>query len=104
MHIRVPLSRAMHPPKTDLAKCYTGEKIPKAFIAAADWFQKAAAQADATAENNLGLMYQNGNGIPKSYEQAVAWFTKAAQTGLVSAQFNLATLYQNGDGVLRDPA
>ena len=37
-------------------------------------------QGGASAQNNLGVMYQNGEGVPKDYVQAYAgWILAAAQ-------------------------
>jgi TPR repeat protein len=59
---------------------------------------KAAEQGDANAQNNLGMMYDNGLGTSQDYKQALYWFTKAAEQGLLSAQYNLGVMYDNGQG------
>jgi len=45
------------------------------------WFQKAADQGYAVAQNNLGWLYQNGWGVSKDYAQAMMWYRKAALQG-----------------------
>lgn len=40
------------------------------------WYQKAANQGFADAQNNLGVMYANGKGVAKDYQQAKAWWQK----------------------------
>src|SRR5271166_1398822 len=40
-----------------------------------------AERADARAQTDLGLMYDNGRGVPKDYGQAVAWYHKAKEQG-----------------------
>src|ERR1051326_5967343 len=55
-----------------------------------------AEQGDASAQNNLGVMYENGQGLPKNYEQAHVWYQQAAEQGLPSAQANIGVLYENG--------
>jgi TPR repeat protein len=59
---------------------------------------KAAEQGNANAQNNLGMMYDNGLGTSQDYKQALYWFTKAAEQGLLSAQYNLGVMYDNGQG------
>jgi hypothetical protein len=68
------------------------------------WFQKAAAQGNAAAENNLGWMYQNGLSVPQDYTQAISWYQKSAAQGNSDAENNLGLMYQNGFGVQQDSA
>ncbi|MFA4871976.1 MAG: SEL1-like repeat protein [Patescibacteria group bacterium] len=68
----------------------------------ADKLRKAAEQGDATAQKNLGIMYESGQGVPKDYAKAVEWFQKAAEQGNPHAQLNLGNMYYNGQGVSRD--
>ena len=76
-------------------------------MAVADGLQDAltAAQAgDASAQFNLGLMYDNGTGVLKDAAEAVRWYRLAADQGLAFAQYNLGAMYANGTGVLKDGA
>lgn len=61
-----------------------------------------AEQGLATAQCNLGVMYENGEGVSHDKGQAVLWYRKAANQGDATAQFNLALMYQKGDGVSQD--
>ena len=63
-----------------------------------------AEKGDATAQNNLGVMYANGNGVAKDPAEAANWHRKAADQGFASAQYNLGVRYDNGNGVAKDPA
>ena len=45
---------------------------------ARNWYEKAAAQGDAKAQYNLGVLYGNGQGVPKNNAKARAWWEKAA--------------------------
>lgn len=65
-------------------------------------YEKAAAQGNAAAQRNLGMLYNNGFGVNKDHEQARSWFEKAAAQGLADAQNDLALLYYNGLGVEKD--
>lgn len=61
-----------------------------------------ANQGDASAQNDLGLMYAAGQGVPQNYEQAAIWYAKAANQGVTAAQFNLGLMYSKGLGVPQD--
>jgi hypothetical protein len=65
---------------------------------------RAANQGGAEAQNDLGIMYENGSGVPQDYATAVAWYHKAADQGFAIAQYNLGTMYEHGEGVLKDDA
>jgi TPR repeat protein len=58
-------------------------------VQAVVWYRKAAEQGDAQAQNNLGVMYQNGRGVAHDDAQAVFWYRKAAVQGNTDAQRNL---------------
>ena len=53
---------------------------------AIEWYEKAAIQGYASAQSNLGAMYQNGQGVKQDYLKAKEWFEKAAAQGHVEAQ------------------
>ena len=61
-----------------------------------------AAQGVALAQNNLGLMYYNGQGVPREYDEAAKWYRLAAEQGNVTAQSNLGSMYFSGVGVPQD--
>ena len=77
----------------------TGHGVPQDYQQAAAWFRKAAEQGDATAQRNLGLMYDTGTGVQQDYQQAAAWFRKAAEQGDLTAQRDLGLMYDMGRGV-----
>jgi TPR repeat protein len=58
-----------------------------------------AEQGNASAQSNLGMMYDHGNGVLQSDETALKWYTLAAEQGDVVAQSNLAGMYDVGRGV-----
>jgi len=66
-----------------------------------EW-QPLADQGIAEAQNNLGVMYKNGQGVLKDDMQAVKWYRKAADQGNAMAQNNLGVMYAHGEGVLKD--
>ena len=60
-----------------------------------------AERGDAEAQNNLGVMYDNGRGVPRDDTEAAKWFRKAADQGIADAQYNIGVMYFNGREVLR---
>ena len=75
--------------------CSQAEKVTELLI-------EKAQRGDAQAQNNLGLMYDEGEGVPQDNGEAVKWYRKAAQQGNAKAQFNLALMYDEGRGVPQD--
>ncbi len=63
-----------------------------------------ARQGDASAQLNLGLMYDAGRGVPRDYAESASWYTKAAEQGDANSQFNLGLKYDLGQGVPQDYA
>jgi hypothetical protein len=59
-------------------------------------------QGDASAQNNLGVMYATGQGVPQDDAEAVRWYALAAEQGHALAQYNLGGMYSSGRGVARD--
>jgi uncharacterized protein len=66
-----------------------------------EWKPLAEA-GDASAQHNLGLMYDMGYGVPQDYKEAVKWYRLAAEQGDAMAQTNLGVMYRNGYGVPQD--
>jgi TPR repeat protein len=65
-------------------------------------FRALAEQGHASAQYNLGLMYDNGRGVTQDYKESVKWYRKSVEQGHASAQYNLGVLYGNGNGVRQD--
>lgn len=64
--------------------------------------EKAAAQGDAAAQFNLGVLYDQGRGVRQDYQKAREWWEKAAAQGHAMAQVKLGFLYYYGQGVRQD--
>lgn len=60
--------------------------------------EQQAAQGNAVAQNNLGVMYRRGKGVEKNPQQAYALFEKAASKGSTNAMLNLANMHKLGEG------
>ena len=52
-------------------------------------YRTLAETGDASAQNRLGLIYQNGEGVPQDDAEAIKWYLKAAEHGYTAAQNNL---------------
>ena len=64
--------------------------------------QPLAQQGDALAQNNLGAMYENGQGVAQNHQQAFTWLQKAANQGDADAQYNLGVMYYQRQGVTQN--
>ena len=61
-----------------------------------------AEQGDASAQFNLGMMYDKGEGVKQDDVEAVKWYRQAAEQGYAKAQYNLGVMYYQGEGVRQD--
>jgi len=61
-----------------------------------------AIQGGASAQLNLGAMYDNGEGVTQDYKEAVKWYRLAAAQGDAEAQYSLGVMYEKGQGVTQD--
>ena len=61
-----------------------------------------AEDGGASAQSNLGVMYENGTGVAQDSAAAVSWYRKAADQGDAKAQYNLGLMYAKGQGVPQD--
>src|ERR1700704_2814878 len=61
-----------------------------------------AEQGNPQAQNDLGMIYENGQGVAKDERQALAWYRKAADQGFDKAEFNLGAMYDLGGGAPQD--
>lgn len=64
--------------------------------------KRKAEQGDATAQYNLGVLYETRSGVEEDDIQAAQWYEKAAAQGHAEAQFHLGLLYQFDKGVPHD--
>jgi hypothetical protein len=76
-----------------------GTGVPENDAEAVRWYRLAAEQGNASAQYNLGNMYDSGEGVPENDAEAVRWYRLAAEQGLSAAQLNLGYSYANGEGV-----
>lgn len=70
-----------------------------------DGLKVAAERGNATALNNLGVHYLQGDGVEKDVDRAIELYRKAGEKGSAQAQSNLANLYWYGrEDVSRNPS
>lgn len=55
-----------------------------------------AEAGNATAQNNLGTLYQLGLGVDRNLQEAIKWFKLAVERGEGSAAHNIGTIYLTG--------
>jgi hypothetical protein len=65
-------------------------------------YSEAANQGHAGAQNNLGLLYENGRGVTQDSTEAVFWYREAAEQGNISSQNTLGFALEKGRGVTQD--
>jgi TPR repeat protein len=69
-----------------------------------EFYERAAAQGHAVAQNLLGSCYGQGDGVKIDDEAAVLWFRRSAEQGYPGAQFNIGCMLRNGRGVAQSHA
>jgi uncharacterized caspase-like protein len=67
-------------------------------------YEQAAAAGYAMAMNNLGGVYEGGDGVPQNYVEAARWYGNAVAAGEPIAMVDLGWLYEHGQGVKKDLA
>ena len=76
----------------------------KDYVEARRLFEKAAAAGYAMAMNNIGGLYEGGDGVPQNYDESARWYAKAAAAGEPIAMVDLGWQYEHGHGVKKDLA
>ena len=59
------------------------------------WYRLAAEQGNAYAQNNLGVMFQQGQGITQNDKTALKWYRRSAKQGLAISQTHFEKLRKN---------
>ena len=81
-------------------RCLEGTDGEQDFVAAKQWFEKAAGQGNARAMEQLGLILERGLGCPVDVLSAKSWYEKAESLGDVAAKVGLGRLFFRGyDGI-----
>ncbi len=74
----------------------------KDYATAINEWAALAAEGNATAQLNLGIMYAKGEGVPQDDKSSVKWLRRAAESGNAVAQVNLGFMYQYGKGITKN--
>ena len=67
-------------------------------------YREAADLGHPVAMNNLGHLFEQGNGVEQDYAKAREWYAKAVAEGNPAAMGNLGRLYDSGEGGTQDYA
>ena len=70
-----------------------GKGVPKDFLKAAEWYQRAASRGFAPAQYRLGGLFERGIGVGADPVRARIWYRRAAEAGNVKAMHNLAVMH-----------
>jgi len=70
---------------------------------AVTWFRKAAEQGVASAEFQMGQLYDFGFGVAQDDGLALDWYRKAAGHGSAAAERSVGDFYSKGRAVTTDP-
>ncbi|WP_167354863.1 SEL1-like repeat protein [Pseudoalteromonas luteoviolacea] len=66
------------------------------------WYTTAAKHGESDALNNLGMMYNNGDGVAVNFALAKTYFEQAIELGSKSSYGNLGRLFEVGNGVTQN--
>ena len=70
-------------------------------VALKHW-EPLAETGNASAQVNLGIIYNQGHGVIQDDKEAAKWFKLAAEQGYSPGQWRLAIMYKTGTGVVQD--
>jgi TPR repeat protein len=94
-----------------LAAAYgSGRGVKPDIVEAAKWYEAAANQGNAEAQNNvrgignLGICYDSGIGVAKDQSRAAQQYEEAANAGDLQSMLNIGVDYWHGEGVDKDLA
>ena len=71
-------------------------KLGGEYAKALGYFRQAASMGHLDAQQEIGSMYQFGEGVSKNYAEALKWYYAPATKGDVLAQYFIGTLYYEG--------
>lgn len=87
-------------PAGDAARAYAKGD----FLTARNIWQKLAEADDAQAMNNLGVLYDQGQGVEPDTGRALHWFARSAKAGHPSGMSNYGRMLEQGRGMPANPA
>lgn len=87
-------------PAGDAARAFAAGDV----AAARGIWERLAAEGDGQAMNNLGVLYDRGQGVEPDAGRALHWFAKAAEAGNASGMSNYGRMLEQGRGMEANPA
>jgi len=72
------------------------------YLEAIKWYEAAANQGVAAAQNNLGRLYAQGKGVNADRAKAVGYWRMASESNHPMAQYNLGLALFRGEGVAQN--
>ncbi|WP_085900310.1 tetratricopeptide repeat protein [Kiloniella majae] len=72
------------------------------YLEAIKWYESAANQGVAAAQNNLGRLYAQGKGVKADRTKAVGYWRMASESNHPMAQYNLGLALFRGEGVAQN--
>ena len=81
---------------------YSGEGAEQNYSKAAQYFRRAEAFGNVTAQYNLGVMYDNAYGVEHDEHKAFEYYKKSAEEGFPLGMFSLAEMFYGGQGCEKD--
>lgn len=75
-----------------------GKGVPRDYLSALHWYEKASAKGNDIAMCNIGNYYRIGDsrGVKQDFQEAFSWYRRAAENGNASAMFYIGKLYEMG--------
>lgn len=77
-------------------------KKQKKFKKAAEYYLIAAEKGYAPSQNNLGILYENGQGVKQDFQKAIFWYKASFAQGNTDAAYNLGNIYRTGLGTKKN--
>lgn len=104
-----PPARVMAPAPQKTAPPTQAEEAASAyakgdFATAESIWRKHAEAGDGQAMNNLGVLYDLGQGVEPDMGRALHWFAESAKTGHPSGMSNYGRMLEQGRGIEANPA
>jgi len=82
---------------------YLEDRQPN-YFQAKSWFEQGAQGGSAEAMDDLGWLYESGNGVNADQAKALGLFSEAARRGSAEGMYHLGVVYHEGLGVQKDLA
>lgn len=81
---------------------HNGNGVERDYKKSLYWYEKAAEQGNAKAQENLAFMASSGEGMEVDMQMAIKWFSEAAKQGMPESQYNMGIFFVRGEYVQRD--